>query len=331
MASLPQTLRVRVARKTVEADGIAGLTLVAADGGPLPGFAAGAHVELQLSSTLRRPYSLCNAPPPAGQGASHYELGVLREPASRGGSATVHEQLHEGDELDILPPRNLFPLADAAPLHLLLAGGIGITPLLAMAQQLAAQSARFELHHATRSLARTPYVQRLAAQPWADRVHHHPDDDAVRRLDIATLLAETRAREPDGHLYVCGPRGFMDAVLAAARAGGWPEAQLHWESFGGAVAEPAAVTGGAFEVQIGRGGRIIPVAADQTVVQALSAAGVEILTSCGEGVCGTCLTRVLDGVPEHRDQYLLPEEQAANDQFLPCCSRARSPCLVLDL
>ncbi len=325
----PQTLRVRVARKTVEAEGIAGLTLVAADGGALPGFAAGAHVELQLSATLRRPYSLCNAPPPAGQGASHYELGVLREPASRGGSAAVHERLNEGDELEIQAPRNLFPLAEAAPLHLLLAGGIGITPLLSMAQRLAAVGAEFLLHHATRSLARTPYVQRLAQQAWADRVHHHPDDDATRRLDIAALLAASREREPGAHLYVCGPRGFMDAVLAAARSGGWPEAQLHWESFGGGEAQPS--TGGAFEVQIGRGGRVIPVAADQSVVQALAAAGVEIITSCGEGVCGTCLTRVLDGLPEHHDQYLLPEEQAANDQFLPCCSRACSPRLVLDL
>lgn len=328
-----KTLRVRLARKTIEAEGIAGLTLVALDGGLLPGFTAGSHVDVHLSDTLQRQYSLCNKPPAAGEGANHYELGVLREPESRGGSASVHEQLKEGDVLTISAPRNLFPVAEKASSHLLLAGGIGITPLMAMAEHLSGAGADFRLHHATRTLDRTPYRERVAASKWSGNVRHHPDDDPVNRLNLVPLLADALAKDAGAHLYVCGPAGFMDAVLGAARAGSWPEAQLHWESFGGG--DPAAVLNKgenhAFEVQVGREGQVITVGADQTVVQALADAGVDVLTSCCEGVCGTCLTGVLEGEVEHRDQYLTPEEQAANDQFLPCCSRARSPRLVLDL
>ena len=131
------------------------------------------------------------------------------------------------------------------------------------------------------------------------------------------------------HVYVCGPKGFMDAVLGTARAAGWPEAQLHYEFFGAAPVDAGGDQ--AFEVQLASSGRVVVVPAGQSVVQALAAVGIEVLTSCEQGVCGTCLTRVLDGQPEHRDQYLTPEEQAAGDQFLPCCSRARSPRLVLDL
>ncbi len=131
------------------------------------------------------------------------------------------------------------------------------------------------------------------------------------------------------HLYVCGPKGFMDAVLGAARAAGWPESQLHVEFFSAEIAKSDA--DGAFEVKLASSGRVIPVAKEQTVVEALAAAGVEVATSCEQGVCGTCLTRVLAGEPDHKDLYLTPEEQAANDQFTPCCSRSRTPMLVLDL
>ena len=333
----PGTVLVRVAGKTQEAEGIAGFTLVAADGGLLPAFAAGAHVDVHLppagpgAAWVVRPYSLCTAPPPPGAaGVPHYELGVLLEPASRGGSAGLHQRVSVGDLLHIGLPRNLFGLAAEARRSLLLAGGIGITPLLSMAQALWAQGRDFQLHHAVRSARRAPYVERLAAVPWADRVHRHVDDGpADQRLDLPTLLA---APLPGDHLYLCGPQGFMDAVRAAATAAGWPGAQVHCESFGAAPAVASGPAGqGAFELQLGHGGRVIPVAADQTAVQALAAAGITVLTSCEQGVCGTCLTRVLDGTPEHRGQYLTPEEQAAGDQFLPCCSRALTARLVLDL
>lgn len=316
------TLSVRIARKWAETIDICGLELVAAAGGPLPAFSAGAHIELQLPGGLVRAYSLCNDPVETNR----YQLGVLNDARSRGGSRAVHAMLQEGDVLNISPPRNLFPLAPSARHHLLMAGGIGITPLLAMAETLHRQGADFALHHATRSAERTPFVPRVLAAPWAHRAHWHHDDDARTVLDIAAVLAAAPA---GSHVYVCGPLGFMDAVLGGARAAGWTAERLHAESFGAAI--EAREGDQSFELELSRSGRVIVVDADQTAAQALDAAGVLLPTSCEQGVCGTCLTRVLAGRPDHRDQYLTPEEQAANDQFLPCCSRALSPRLVIDL
>lgn len=321
-------LSVMVTRKTVEALDICSFELAAADGGALPAFSAGAHVGVLLPGGLSRQYSLCNDP-----AESHlYQLGVLRDAASRGGSATMHDQVQVDDLLQISPPKNHFALAPGATRSLLLAGGIGITPLLCMAERLAHTGAAFELHHCSRSLARTAFVERIRRSSFAAQAFWHLDDgDAAQRLDLAALLGTAQQPRPaDGvHLYVCGPKGFMDAVLGGARAAGWPEDQLHCEFFGAA---PAAADGdAAFEVQLASSGRVVVVPAGQSVVQALAGAGVEVLTSCEQGVCGTCLTRVLAGQPEHRDQYLTPEEQALGDQFLPCCSRSCSPRLVLDL
>ena len=322
MSTAP-TLAVRVARKVPLAEGICGLELVAADGGPLPAFTAGAHIDVHLPGGLLRQYSLCNA-----QGETQrYRIAVLRDPATRGGSASVHEHLRPGTELDIGAPRNLFPIDESAPHHLLMAGGIGITPLLAMAEQLSSQGQPFDLHHCTRSRERTPFVEQMAASAFASRVQHHFDDgDAAQKLDIVATL---RAAPAGAHLYVCGPQGFMDAVLAAGRAAGWPEERLHREYFAAAPVDHS--NDGSFELEIASSGRVIPVRADQSALAALLAAGFDIPMSCEQGVCGTCLTRIKAGTPEHHDQYLTPEEQAANDQFLPCCSRAKSPRLVLDL
>jgi vanillate O-demethylase ferredoxin subunit len=316
-------LAVRLARKTIEAEDICGLELVPLEGAALPAFAAGAHVELHLPGGLVRPYSLCNDPTETHR----YQLGVLRDPASRGGSAAVHEQLQEGQTLNISTPRNCFALVPGVRRNLLLAGGIGITPILAMAEQLARDGADFELHYGARSQARMAFRERIAASGFAARVHCHFDDGAeAQKLNLPALL---KAPPADLHLYVCGPKGFMDAVLNTARSSGWKEAQLHWEYFGAEVAVAEGDT--AFEVQLASTGQVVVVARDQTIVQALTSAGVVMQTACEQGVCGTCLTRVLDGVPDHRDVYLTPEELAANDQMLPCCSRARSGRLVLDL
>jgi len=318
-----QTLQVRVARKAVEAQDIVTLELVATDGKALPAFSAGSHVDVSLPKGLTRQYSLCNDP----QETHRYQIGVLRDPASRGGSQAVHELVQEGDVLTISAPRNHFALAHDAKKHLLLAGGIGVTPILCMAERLAITGADFQMHYATRTPERTAFRQRITASAYADRVHFHYDSgEAAQKLDLGTLL---KSPEAGTHLYVCGPRGFMDAVLGTARAQGWPEAQLHYEFFGAEVAKSDSDAG--FEIQLASSGRVIMVAKDQTVTQALAAAGVEVMVSCEQGVCGTCLTRVLEGVPDHKDSYLMPEEQAANDQFTPCCSRAKTPRLVLDL
>lgn len=316
-------LKVRVARKSLEAVDICTFELVDVNGGPLPAFSAGSHVDVHLPNGLTRQYSLCNDP-----AESHrYLIGVLRDPGTRGGSKAMHERVHEGDVLAISAPKNHFPLAHEAKRHLLLAGGIGVTPILCMAERLAIAGAEFEMHYCTRSRERTAFRDRIAASEFAPRVRFHFDDGApAQKLDIAALLATP---QPGVHLYVCGPKGFMDAVLGTARARGWPEAQLHYEFFTAEVVKSDSDE--SFEVKLASSGRIVVVPKDKTVVQALAESGVEVQTSCEQGVCGTCLTRVLEGVPDHKDMYLTPEEQAANDQFTPCCSRSKSARLVLDL
>lgn len=321
--SSAQTLQVRVARKAVEAVDIVTLELVAVDGKALPAFSAGSHVDVQLPGGITRQYSLCNDP----KETHRYLIGVLRDPASRGGSQAVHDSVKEGDVLQISAPKNHFGLAHDAKHSLLLAGGIGVTPILCMAERLAITGAAFRMHYATRAPERTAFRSRIAASGFAERVQfHHDNGDAAQKLDLQAVLAAPAAGT---HLYVCGPRGFMDAVLATARAQGWPEEQLHYEFFGAEVAK--SDSDARFEIKLASSGRIIMVSKDKTVTQALAEAGVEIMMSCEQGVCGTCLTRVLEGVPDHKDSYLTPEEQAANDQFLPCCSRAKTPQLVLDL
>ena len=317
------TFSVRVARKTVEAVDIATFELVAESGGPLPAFGAGAHVDVQLPDGLVRQYSLCNDPAETHR----YLLGVLRDPASRGGSVAMHDMVAEGQLLQISAPKNHFALAHGAQRSLLLAGGIGVTPILCMAERLANAGADFEMHYCTRSRERTAFYERIAGGALAGRVKFHFDaGDASQKIDLAALLGQPRAGE---HVYVCGPKGFMDAVLGLARASGWPEAQLHYEFFSAELLP--SETDAVFEVKLASSGRVIVVPKDQTIVQALAAAGVEVATSCEQGVCGTCLTRVIEGEPDHKDMYLTPEEQAANDQMLPCCSRSKSAMLVLDL
>lgn len=317
------TLSVRVARKRVEATDICSFELVAEAGSTLPGFAAGSHIDVFLADGITRQYSLCNNPTENHR----YLIGVLRDPASRGGSRAMHDTVQEGDSLRISAPKNHFPLAHGARRHILLAGGIGITPILCMAERLAIIGADFELHYCTRSPDRSAFRDRILQSGFASRAHFHFDDGpAEQKLDIARLLATP---EPGAHLYVCGPGGFMDAVLGTARGRNWPEPQIHFEFF---AAGAASVDGdSAFEVQLASSGRVVPVPADKSALQALAAAGIDLPFACEQGVCGTCLTRIIEGVPEHRDAYLTPEERAANDQFTPCCSRSRTPRLVLDL
>lgn len=318
----PETLRVRVARKSTEALDICSFELADIADRPLPAFAAGSHIDVHLAPGLVRQYSLCNDP----SETDRYLIGVLLDPLSRGGSRAMHA-LDAGDELDISMPKNHFALLHQAQRSLLLAGGIGITPILCMAERLAKVSAEFEMHYCTRSRERTAFVERIERSSFAAQVGFHFDDGPqAQGFDIAARLAQPKDGE---HLYVCGPKGFMDAVLSTARQQGWPEHQLHCEFFSTAPANSA--DDASFDVQLASSGKVIRVSKDQTVVQALANAGVDVPTSCEQGVCGTCLTRVIEGEPDHKDLYLSPHEQAANDQFLPCCSRSKSALLVIDL
>lgn len=322
MSKSAGTIEVRVAAKVNEADGICSYELIPVDGGVLPRFDAGAHVDIHLPGNLVRQYSLCNAPAETHR----YQIGVLRDTDSRGGSQAMHDHIDVGAVLRISEPKNHFPLVEAAR-TLLLAGGIGVTPILAMAESLAAKGAPFELHYSARAPEKAAFKDRLGQSHLRERVHFHYDSaGAAQRLDLATLLATP---DPATHLYVCGPQGFIEYVLGAARSLGWQAPQLHVEYFGAAAVDPAGDT--PFDVRLASSGKVMTIPVGKTVIKVLAEHGIEIAYSCEEGVCGTCLTRVLEGVPEHRDVYLTDEEQAANDQFTPCCSRARTPLLVLDL
>ena len=317
-----ESLAVRVVRKVHEAEDIASFELASAGGAPLPAFSAGSHIDVQVPGGLTRQYSLCN-----DSAEQHrYRIAVLRDPASRGGSVAMHEAVHEGDVIHISEPKNHFSLHHAAR-SLLFAGGIGVTPLLCMAQRLATIGADFTLHYCTRSPERTAFLQEIKASPFAGRVQFHFDSGPPeQKLDLPSVIAQPDAGT---QLYVCGPTGFIDYVVSTAKAKGWPGDQVHLEYFGAAPQDTTSDT--AFEVKIASTGKSYPVAAGQSVVHALQAHGIEILTSCEQGVCGTCITRLLEGEPDHRDMYFTEEEHAKNDQFTPCCSRARSKTLVLDL
>jgi vanillate O-demethylase ferredoxin subunit len=313
---------VTVVKKIREAVDIFSFELVGTNGASLPPFSAGAHIDVKVNDRITRQYSLCNSP----SEPHRYVIAVLNEPQSRGGSVAMHADVDVGHTLEISAPKNHFPL-EVAPHTLLLAGGIGVTPLLCMAERLTEIGADFRMHYCTRSRDRTAFYERIANAAFAAKVDFHFDDGAPdQKLDLPAILTNA---PPDTHLYVCGPGGFIDYVKATAHSLGWSGARVHVEYFG--TSPETLADGDQFEVTIASTGACHTVPANRTVVQVLQEAGIEIPVSCEQGVCGTCVTRVLDGIPEHRDLYFTDEEHAANDQFTPCCSRARTPRLVLDL
>lgn len=314
-------LLVEIAHRHEQGDGIIVLELVPVGGGSLPHFEPGAHVDVFVGPDLVRQYSLCSDPAQTDR----YRLAVLLEPASRGGSAVIHERFHPGERIRIGLPRNNFPLAAGSASSILIGGGIGVTPLLAMAHHLEAAGRPFTLHYCARTRSKAAFLNELAQAGYRANVRLHFDDGpAEQRFDPARDLP---APEAGAHLYICGPTGFMDWVIEAARARAYPEDRVHREYFGAKV----DTTGDAFEVVLAKTGRTVPVAAGESIVQALKGVGVRVEVSCEQGVCGTCLCEVLEGVPDHRDSYLTDEEKAGNDQMTLCCSRARTPQLVLDL
>jgi vanillate O-demethylase ferredoxin subunit len=316
-------MKAIITRKLPLATDICLFELSSADGEPLPTFSAGAHIDVHGNGLIRQ-YSLCNRPGEKGV----YQIGVLRDPASRGGSVAMHA-CADGEVLDISEPRNHFPLDPRAKHTILFAGGIGITPILCMATELLDAGRSFELHYCTREPVRAAFLERLAEPGLKEHARAFFDSDGPeQRVDLQTVLA----RPDEGtHVYVCGPAGFIEAVLGTASNSGWPAANLHREYFGVEQAPVARDSDAAFQVTLSSSGKVVDVPAGTTVVEALRTHGIEIPVSCEQGVCGTCLTRVLAGEPDHRDVYLTDEERAANDQFLPCCSRSKTPELVIDL
>lgn len=314
-------LNLVVATRTDQAAGIISVELVDPQGAELPAFEAGAHLDVHLGPGLVRQYSLCGEP----SDRTRYRLGILLDPRTRGGSRLAHEQLVPGARARVSRPINHFPLAPDAERSLLLAGGIGVTPLICMAYQLRAAGRPFELHYCTRSEDQTAFADELKFGPLSEHVRLHRDDGPDgQRLDLASLVSQA---SPQTHLYVCGPAGYIEWVLGAAKASGWTDDRLHREYF----AADVDTAGGGFTVVARRSGRTVQVAPDQTIAAALIAAGIDVPLSCEEGVCGTCLTGVLEGAPDHRDVYLSNAERASNSVMMVCCSRAQTAKLVLDL
>ncbi|MDH7452228.1 PDR/VanB family oxidoreductase [Luteimonas composti] len=317
-------LLTRIAELYQETDEIRRYRLVAADGGALPAGTPGSHIDVQLESGLVRQYSLCNGPGEQGV----FEIAVKREPASRGGSAAVHAGFRVGGLVPVSAPRNSFPLQDDADHHLLLAGGIGITPLLSMARHLAAAGKPFHLHYFVRSARDAAFRELLASPTLRGSVTQHHGLDPAETADV--LRAVSRVRPSGGHLYVCGPAPFM--ACATGAAGAWPEGTVHQEWFAAAPSDSdGAATGRPFRVRLARQDVEFEVAPGQSILQALDAHDIFAPRSCEQGFCGTCEVAVLEGEPDHRDTYLSEEERRRGKVMMPCVSRCRGPLLVLDL
>jgi len=319
-----KTLHLTIAERIEEAGNIVRLRLVDPKGTALPAFEAGAHLDLHLKDgeiDLWRQYSLCSDPATA----DFYEVGVLLDPKSRGGSVAVHRLATPGTVFEVEGPRNHFPLDETARKSVLLGGGIGITPMLAMAQRLHALGHDFTLHYCTRSKDVTAFRDLIETAPWGSKaVLHFDDQQPGQRLDLARDLP---APGPDTHLYVCGPQGFMDWVIASAQAAGHAPANVHREYFSAEV----DTSGASFEVVAQRSGLTVTVGPEDTIAKALAKAGVKIEVKCEEGVCGTCVTDVLEGTPDHRDKFLTEDEREEGTMICACCSRSCSPRIVLDI
>jgi ferredoxin-NADP reductase len=295
--------------------------LVHVDGIALAPFAAGAHIEVQLPNHLSRSYSLLNAP-----GEQHrYQIAVHNSPASTGGSCYMHESLQAGDVLLASLPRNNFPLDETAGYSCLIAGGIGITPMLSMAHRLNALGRRWELHYCARTAAHAAFVDELRtlAAVSGNAVHFYFDQEPGRKtLDLAAL---ERSVPGNAHLYCCGPRGMLDAfeqTTAHCRA------RAHVEYFS---AKSEAALDGGFIIELARSGMTLQVPAGRSILDVVFEAGISVASSCREGICGSCETRILAGEADHRDALLSDAERSANTSMMICCSGARSERLVLDL
>jgi ferredoxin-NADP reductase len=314
---------VTVRRRLSLADGVLGLELVPSDGQPLPRWEAGAHIDLVLPGGMVRQYSLCGDP--TDQHA--YLIAVLLVADGKGGSAHLHERVAVGDTLGFIGPRNRFPLAGSGP-YLFVAGGIGITPIIAMIRRAVSEGALWRLLYGGRSRTSMAFLAELERFGGQVRIVGQDEEGHPNVLDAV------RAAPGDALIYCCGPEGLLEATAAAVSAVGRSSQSLHVERFVHMGATDAA-TGGdedrSFDIVLASTGERVTVPPGVSILEALERTGRAPLSSCREGTCGTCETGVLEGVPEHRDSLLTPSERAANDIMFICVSRARSETLVLDL
>ena len=303
------------------------LVLRAADGATLPAFTAGAHIRVQVQAAETqdwRDYSLIDSKDGESGEPTSYRIAVRRDDAGRGGSRYMHERVKEGDVLKVQTPKNDFPLRDHAGAAVLVAGGIGVTPLVSMAARLRAQGRAVRMHCAVRDTSLLTYQDELSAL-LGDALHMHIDQQAGGPLDVAAILARC---EPADHVYVCGPKPMLDAVLARAAALGWPPERVHFELFAPPVVEAGDH---AFELELAQGGQRLGVPADRSILDVLIDAGCDPTFDCKRGECGVCAVPVIEGEIDHRDYVLTASERAAGNVMQICVSRAQGRRLVLDL
>ncbi len=315
----PEPLNVRISARRNVAQDIVSFELESIDGQPLPPFDAGAHIDVRPRSDILRQYSLASDPAERYR----YRLGILLDPNSRGGSMAVHSDFQPGQLIEIGRPRNNFPLDLNATHTILFAGGIGITPILSMACALQTAGRSFELHYCGRTASRLAFLDDL--KRFGERVEIHLDDGSSGKpLNTDEVLAEPSASR---HLYVCGPNGFMDFITTAAQRLGWHNDQVHLERFGAEV----NTDGEPFTVMTARSNISFEVLPGERIAEKLLAHGIHVPMSCQSGVCGTCITRVIEGMPDHRDFVQTDTEKASNRTITVCCSRSKTRRLVLDL
>lgn len=314
-------IEVRVEAIAREAEDINSYDLRPVGECELPAFTAGAHVDLHLANNMLRSYSLMNP-----QGERHrYVVAIAKAPDSRGGSRFVHEAIHVGERLAISAPRNNFPLDEAAPHSVLIAGGIGITPLWCMVQRLVELDRSWSMYYGARTRKAAAFQTAIETLPSKarEKVYLHFDEEQGGAfLDIAGLV---RDADPTYHYYCCGPAPMLKAFEEATAA--LPRSQVHVEYFS-AIDAPA--TGGGFSVVLARSGRTVDVPPGKTILETLLEAGFDVPHACQMGTCATCETKVLEGVPDHRDVILSPEEKASNKTMMICCSGCIGDRLVLD-
>lgn len=309
--------RVKVAAIEDVGTDIKTFDLVAADGRPLPPFEAGAHIDVHIPSGPVRQYSICSDPRESG----FYRIAVKRERSGRGGSIGMHEALEKGSIVGISAPRNNFPVASNARRHIFIAGGIGITPIMAMIRHVSAQGGDWELHYCARSQGHAAFFDELKALA-SDRVFEYFSE--VPLLDVVRLTA---TRSDGEHIYCCGPEALMQAVKDATS--NWPQEQVHFEWFSNAHANEGPNL--PFEVELKRSGKTLTVPPGRSILEVLRESGVIVASSCEDGVCGTCETVVLEGEPDHRDTLLTEKERAESKTMMICVSRAKGDRLVLDV
>jgi ferredoxin-NADP reductase len=305
-----------------EADDVVSIELLPAPGTTFPAFDAGAHIDLHLPNGMVRNYSLWNSP----EERNRYVIGVLKDKASRGGSKAVHQELRVGMTLPIAAPRNNFPLHEDAGHSVLIAGGIGITPILSMAQRLKRLGRSYELLYFARSRNSAAFVDVIEALDVP--VTWHFDDERGGPPNLKALLEE-RPAGADTHYYACGPSVLLDAFEKQCEALGYANAHIERFAAVPVVASPEAQA--TYCAELRRSGRTIVIKPEKSLLQTLLDAGIEVEHSCLEGVCGTCETRVLEGTPDHRDSVLSAKEHASNKVMMVCVSGCKSERLVLDL